>query len=114
MGNRILVVGGGGREHAITLGLNESENVSELHIAPGNAGTSLIGTNHEVNISNVEEIVDLATNLDVDLVIVGPEGPLVDGLSNRMSEIGIPCFGPHSSGAKLEGSKEYAKESVNK
>ncbi len=110
MGSRILVVGGGGREHAISLGLNESKNVSELHIAPGNAGTSLIGTNHEVNISNVEEIVDLVTNLDVDLVIVGPEGPLVEGLSNRMSQIGIPCFGPHSSGAKLEGSKEYAKE----
>ena len=59
MGNSVLVVGGGGREHAISLGLKESMNVSELHIAPGNAGTALIGNNHQINISNVDEVVEL-------------------------------------------------------
>ncbi len=110
MGNRVLVVGGGGREHAIALGLSKSENVSELHIAPGNAGTSLIGINHKVEVSNIESIVELVKELGVDLVIVGPEGPLVDGLSDKMKQLNILCFGPHSPGAKLEGSKEYAKE----
>jgi len=110
MGNSVLVVGGGGREHSITLGLKESMSVSELHIAPGNAGTSMIGTNHKINISNVNEILDLVKKLNVDLVIVGPEGPLVNGLADKLSQIDVLCFGPHSSGANLEGSKEYAKE----
>lgn len=110
MGNSVLVVGSGGREHSITLGLKESKNVSELHIAPGNAGTSIIGTNHKINISNIDEIINLVKELGVDLVIVGPEGPLVNGLSDKLNQMGVFCFGPHSSGANLEGSKEYAKE----
>jgi len=114
MGNRVLVIGGGGREHAISLGLDESKNVSELHIAPGNAGTSLIGTNHDIDILNIQEVIDLVKNLDIDLVIVGPEGPLVNGISNSLMDIQVPCFGPHLDGARLEGSKEYAKEVMMK
>ena len=110
MGNSVLVVGGGGREHAISLGLKESMNVSELHIAPGNAGTALIGNNHQINISNVDEVVELVKELDVDLVIVGPEGPLVNGLSEKLNHIDVLCFGPFSSGANLEGSKQFAKD----
>ena len=110
MGDSVLVIGGGGREHAIALGLKECEDVSELHIAPGNAGTSKIGMNHKIDVSNVDEIIQLVQNLNVNLVIVGPEGPLVNGLSDELSKIGVLCFGPHSSGANLEGSKEYANE----
>ena len=110
MGDSVLVIGGGGREHAIALGLKECEDVSELHIAPGNAGTSKIGMNHKIDVSNVDGIIELVQNLNVDLVIVGPEGPLVNGLSDELSKIGVLCFGPHSSGANLEGSKEYANE----
>ncbi len=114
MGYSVLVVGGGGREHAITIGLNESLKVSELHIAPGNAGTSLIGNNHDINISNVDEIIDLVKKLEVDLVIIGPEGPLVNGISDKLHQIDVLCFGPFSSGANLEGSKQFAKDVMMK
>jgi len=110
MGDRVLVIGSGGREHAIALGLKESKGVSELHIAPGNAGTSMVGENHEIDISNIDEVIKLAQDLEVNLVIVGPEGPLVNGLSDELNKVGILCFGPHSKGAMLEGSKEYANE----
>ena len=110
MGDRVLVIGSGGREHAIALGLKESKGVSELHIAPGNAGTSMVGKNHEIDISNIDEVIKLAQDLEINLVIVGPEGPLVNGLSDELNKVGILCFGPHSKGANLEGSKEYANE----
>ena len=110
MGDSVLVIGSGGREHAIVLGLKESDQVSELHIAPGNAGTSMVGTNHKIDISNIDEIINLVQKLGIHLVIVGPEGPLVNGLSDRLTQIDVLCFGPHSNGANLEGSKEYANE----
>jgi len=109
MGGRTLVIGGGGREHALTIGLLESPLVEEVHVAPGNAGTAQIGTNHTLSSSDVEGLVNLAIELEVDLVVVGPEGPLVDGIADRLTREGIPCFGPHAAGARLEGSKEYAK-----
>jgi len=114
MGYSVLVIGGGGREHAITIGLKESVKVSELHIAPGNAGTSSIGNNHNINISNIDEIIDLVKKLEVDLVIIGPEGPLVNGISDRLNQIDVLCFGPFSSGANLEGSKQFAKDIMMK
>ncbi len=108
-GMNVLLVGGGGREHAIALGLSESESVSTLHCSPGNAGTSVIATNHSVESTDVEGIVDLAKSIDASLVVVGPEAPLVLGLSEMLAGESIPCFGPHSSGAMLEGSKLHAK-----
>ena len=84
MGDKVLVIGSGGREHAIALGLKESKGVSELHIAPGNAGTSMVGKNHEIDISNIDEVIKLAQDLEINLVIVGPEGPLVIGLSDEL------------------------------
>ena len=109
-GMEILIVGSGGREHALALSLSESDSVEYVHSCPGNAGTAISGTNYNVDSMDVEGIIDLAKKLNVDLVVVGPEAPLVAGLSDRLSEEGIPCFGPNSIGAKLEGSKLYAKE----
>jgi len=105
----VLIVGGGGREHALAIGLSESESVGSVHTCPGNAGTALVGTNHSVSATDVEAVVTLAGELGVDLVVVGPEAPLVAGLSDRLREVGIASFGPHSAGAELEGSKLHAK-----
>ena len=92
----MLVVGGGGREHAICLGLDNSASVGSIHAAPGNAGTSMVGTNHPVSASDVGGLVALASELSADLVVVGPEAPLVDGLADSLRAAGIACFGPHS------------------
>ena len=106
----VLIVGSGGREHALALSLAECESVNHVHSCPGNAGTAISGSNHQVDAMDIEGIINLAQNLSVDLVVVGPEAPLVAGLSDRLNEVGIPCFGPNSEGAQLEGSKLYAKE----
>ena len=108
-GLTVLVIGGGGREHAICIGLDDSASVDSIHAAPGNAGTSLVGTNHPVPASDVEGLITLAEELGADLVVVGPEAPLVDGLADSLRAAGVACFGPHSDGARLEGSKLYAK-----
>ena len=109
-GLRVLIVGSGGREHALAIGLSESPSVASIHTCPGNAGTSMLGVNHDVSATDVNAVVELAIELSVDLVVVGPEAPLVSGLSNSLREKGIPSFGPHSEGAELEGSKIYAKQ----
>jgi phosphoribosylamine--glycine ligase len=114
MGRCVLVVGGGGREHALAIGLCESDSVAEVHVAPGNAGTALIATNHPVSDGDVDAQVGLAKKLAADLVVVGPEGPLVNGLADALRAEGIPCFGPHSEGAMLEGSKTLAKSTMQK
>lgn len=106
----VLIVGSGGREHALALSLSESDSVNHVHSCPGNAGTSVSGTNHNVDSMDIQGIINLAKRLDIDLVVVGPEAPLVAGLSDRLLEEEIPCFGPNSIGAKLEGSKLYAKK----
>ncbi len=110
----VLVVGGGGREHALCMKLSQSNKVANVHCCPGNAGTESIATNHNVQASNVEAVVKLSVELGIDLVVVGPEAPLCDGLAERLSETGIPCFGPHSKLANLEGSKLFAKEIMSK
>ena len=107
---KVLVVGNGGREHAIVLALSGSQNVSALHCAPGNAGTKDLAMNHNVSASDIEGIASLSKELDVSMVVVGPETPLVNGLADKLSREGIPCFGPHSEGAMLEGSKLHAKQ----
>ena len=114
MGRTVLVVGGGGREHALAIGLLESVSVETVHVAPGNAGTANIATNHNVSAGDVNGQVELAQSLDADLVVVGPEGPLVAGLSDALRAVGIPSFGPHTSGAMLEGSKDFAKQTMLK
>lgn len=110
----ILIIGSGGREHAFGWKLKQSEKVKNLFFAPGNAGTSQIGTNLAVNVSDFQKIKTLAIQNKIDLVLIGPEVPLVDGLHDFFAadpELkSILVVGPKKEGAKLEGSKDFAKE----
>jgi len=107
----VLVVGSGGREHALCLALNESRRVSALHCVPGNAGTALLATNHDVGVTE-SELMPLIASLSIDLVVVGPEAPLCAGLADACAAANIPCFGPVAALAHLEGSKLHAKETM--
>jgi phosphoribosylamine--glycine ligase len=111
---RVLVVGGGGREHALCKAIAKSEKLLELHCTPGNAGTAKFATNHDVKASDIDGLVSLAVSLSCDLVIAGPEGPLCDGLADSLAKQKIPCFGPIAALAHLEGSKKFAKEMMQK
>ena len=113
MGRSVLVVGGGGREHALCLALSESDSIQEIHTAPGNAGTQHFGTNHDVGASDIDGLIDLTVRLGVDFVVVGPEAPLCDGLADKLIENGILCFGPQQEHAELEGSKLFAKKAMD-
>ncbi|UCM89317.1 phosphoribosylamine--glycine ligase [Streptomyces marincola] len=107
---RILVIGGGAREHALCHALSRDPSVTELHCAPGNAGTAQVATPHEVDALNGAEVAALAGRLRADLVVVGPEAPLVAGVADAVREAGIAAFGPSARAARLEGSKAFAKE----
>ena len=113
MSRTVLVVGGGGREHALCLALSSSASIDKIHTTPGNAGTQFYGTNHDVSASDIDGLVNLSKLLDVDFVVVGPEAPLCDGLADRLLEAGIPCFGPQQIHAELEGSKLFAKKAMD-
>jgi phosphoribosylamine--glycine ligase len=106
----VLVVGSGAREHAICLALAADPGVSALVCAPGNAGTAQIAEQRPLNLGDPDEVAALAVKLGADLVIVGPEAPLVAGVADAIRSVGIPCFGPSGSAAQLEGSKAFAKE----
>ena len=106
---KILLVGSGGREHALALGLQADPACTELHCAPGNPGTSQIATNHLVAVTDNAAIVELAKKLSVDLVVIGPEVPLVNGVTDLLRAAGITTFGPSKAAAQLEGSKHFAK-----
>ncbi|RKN11510.1 phosphoribosylamine--glycine ligase [Streptomyces radicis] len=107
---RILVIGGGAREHALCHALSLDPAVTELHCAPGNAGTAELATPHAVDAENGREVAALATRVGADLVVIGPEAPLVAGVADAVREAGIPAFGPSADAARLEGSKAFAKE----
>jgi phosphoribosylamine--glycine ligase len=107
---KILVVGSGGREHAITWRLSKDAQNHELYVAPGNAGTAAIATNVNIKVDDIEGMVAWAKDENVDLVVVGPEAPLVKGLVDALTKEGIVAFGPVAAGAKIEGSKRFAKE----
>ncbi len=107
---KILVVGSGGREHAITWRLAQDEARHELYCAPGNAGTAPIATNLAIGAEDVVAMTAWAEANKPDLVVVGPEAPLVKGLVDALEQVGVPAFGPVAAGARMEGSKRFAKE----
>jgi len=106
----ILLVGGGGREHAIAWKLRQSPRVTDLFVAPGNAGTAQIAVNLPVKASDLEGIVRAARQRHIDLVVVGPEDPLALGLVDRLDAEGIAAFGPSAAAAELEASKAFSKD----
>jgi phosphoribosylamine--glycine ligase len=110
MGNRVMVVGSGAREHALAWKLTQSGEVDGLIAAPGNPGTALVGENVAVGALDVEGLVGLATERKVDLVVVGPEAPLAAGLADALLARGIAVVGPTRAAARIESSKAWAKE----
>ena len=107
---KILVVGSGAREHALLLALSRDPAVTELSCAPGNAGTAELAEPHPVDVADPAAVTALATQLGVDLVVIGPEVPLVAGVADAVRAAGIACFGPSAAAARIEGSKSFAKD----
>ncbi|MCW2971870.1 MAG: Phosphoribosylamine--glycine ligase [Thermoleophilia bacterium] len=109
-GLRVLIVGGGGRDHALATALAASPLLGELHAAPGNAGIAEVATCHPVRFDDRAAIVEIARGLDLDFAIVGAEDLLVAGLASELQAAGVPCLGPSVGAARLEGSKVFAKQ----
>jgi len=107
---KVLLIGSGGREHALAKALRLDPELEELHAAPGNPGIAEFATLHPVDVESTELLVKLAQDLGVDLVVVGPEKPLVNGVADALRAVGIPTFGPSAAAAQLEGSKDFAKQ----
>ncbi|MEU3046873.1 MULTISPECIES: phosphoribosylamine--glycine ligase [unclassified Streptomyces] len=107
---KVLVIGGGAREHALCRSLSLDPDVTALHCAPGNAGIADVAELHAVDQLDGGAVAALAASLEADLVVVGPEAPLVAGVADAVRAAGIPCFGPSREAAQLEGSKAFAKD----
>ncbi len=107
---KVLLIGSGGREHALAKALRQDPELEELHAAPGNPGIAEYATLHDVDLESNNLLVKLAQDLQVDLVVVGPEKPLVNGVADALRKAGIATFGPSAMAAKLEGSKDFAKQ----
>lgn len=107
---KILLVGSGGREHALAWKLRQSAQCEELYCAPGNAGIESVAQCVKIGIDKIDQLVAFAQEKSIDLVVVGPEAPLVDGIADKMKEAGIPVFGASAKAAQLEGSKGFMKD----
>jgi phosphoribosylamine--glycine ligase len=107
---KVLLVGSGGREHALAWKLAQSSEMTELHCAPGNPGIARHGRCHPVRAEDAEGLLGLARELDIDLVVVGPETPLVEGVADALRKNGVAIFGPSRAAAAIEGSKSFAKD----
>jgi phosphoribosylamine--glycine ligase len=107
---KVLLVGSGGREHALAWKLTQAPELDELHAAPGNPGIAALGRCHPVRAEDGEGLLTLARSLEADLVVVGPEAPLVAGVADELRHVGVPVFGPSSGAARIEGSKSFAKD----
>ena len=111
---KVLVVGSGGREHAIIKKINENPEVDVVYAVPGNAGMSEDAECVKINVSDLDAIVDFAVSHFVDYAVVAPDNPLVDGCVDKLEEAGIPCFGPRANAAIIEGSKVFSKNLMKK
>ena len=109
---KILIIGGGGREHALAWKCAQFPDVSRVFVAPGNAGTAMENkcSNVEISANDIDALLEFAKAEAIDLTIVGPEAPLVDGITDRFQSTGLHCFGPSAKAAQLEGSKAFAKD----
>ena len=107
---KILVIGGGAREHTLVWKLSQSPEVKEIYVAPGNAGTGLIAKNLDIKATDLEPLVQAAEERKIDLAVVGPEAPLAQGIVDLFHSRHIPCFGPTREATKIESSKVFAKE----
>jgi len=107
---KVLLIGSGGREHALATGLLRDPELEELHVAPGNPGIAAIATCHQINTDENDAVIALAQQLGIDLVVIGPEKPLVQGLADDLRKAGFPVFGPSQAAAAIEGSKDFAKK----
>ena len=110
MPKNILVIGSGAREHSLVIGLKKSSNCSEIYALPGNAGINQIATGVDINQSDFESIAKFCNDKNIDFVVVGPEQPLVDGITDYLESKNIRVFGPNKKASKIEGSKDFMKE----
>jgi len=111
---KLLLIGAGGREHALAWKLAKSEKVEKIFVAPGNGGTAIENKCENINITDIDELIKFAQNEIIDLTIVGPEDPLTKGIVNEFKKQGLKIFGPAENGARLEGSKSFSKEFMKK
>ena len=110
---RVLLLGSGGREHALARALAADPEVTGLHAAPGNPGIAALATVHQADLADIGAVTALARSLAPGLVVIGPEAPLVAGLADALRGAGLSCFGPGRRAAMIEGSKSFAKEVMN-
>jgi len=106
----VVIIGSGGREHALALKISESKSLTKLYLIPGNPGTKKIAENIEINTDNHKDVISFCSDLKIDLVIIGPEKPLTEGLTDSLRQAGINVFGPSKNAAKIEGEKSFAKD----
>ena len=113
---KVLIIGNGGREHALSWKVAQAESISQVFVAPGNAGTASENkiSNINIGVENIAELVKFAQNESIDLTIVGPEAPLVLGVVDTFTKAGLKCFGPTANAAQLEGSKAFTKDFLAK
>ncbi|RPI65526.1 MAG: phosphoribosylamine--glycine ligase, partial [Ignavibacteriales bacterium] len=111
---RVLLIGSGGREHALALHISKSSLLDKLFIMPGNPGTQLVGENININPSQRDILLSFCKNESIDLIVIGPEQPLVDGLSDFLRGKNFKVFGPNKKAAEIEGHKSFAKQLMKK
>ena len=111
---RILVIGSGAREHALAWKIKQSAKVTDLFVAPGNAGTAAIARKLNISSDDIESLVKVSQELNIDLTVVGPEAPLAAGIVDRFQKLGIPIFGPTKAAAQIESSKVFSKKLMQK
>jgi len=111
---KVMVIGGGAREHALAWKIAQSPNVTELYVAPGNAGTASIARNLNIRPNDIEALAKAAQDIGIELTVVGPEVPLASGIVDRFEHLGIPIFGPTKAATRIESSKVFAKKLMQK